>query len=180
MKEIALAVASAIALAGGVAIIPAASASAAPSRTCSVVPAGNGTVSVVGSGFPRDGSYEMIRRSSGVTEKVSRFTADGSIDYAGLPPDGYALKYDLLGAGRLRTDCSPAATTPGETKPEKPGQDEQEQARAEFRQGQKDGFALGRELCEAAAPKKGFAALDPNYERGFEAGKKSALDLFCD
>ncbi|MBZ9641549.1 hypothetical protein [Streptomyces sp. PSKA30] len=61
--------------------------------------------------------------------------------------------------------------------PGEPGQSEQEQARAEFIQGQKEGFALGRELCEAAAPKKGVAALDPNCERGFESGKERARPL---
>ncbi|MBZ9641548.1 hypothetical protein [Streptomyces sp. PSKA30] len=176
MKKIAATVASAIALTGGVSIIPAASASAAPSATCSVMPAGNGTVSVVGSGFPGGGPYEVVNRNGATAS--SRFAADGSIDHASLPPGDYAVRYDLDATAK-RADCSPAATKPGETKPEKPGQSEQEQARAEFRQGQKDGFALGRELCEAAAPKKGIAALDPNYERGFESGKKSAIDQFC-
>ncbi|MFD7283305.1 hypothetical protein ACFV80_41535 [Streptomyces sp. NPDC059862] len=97
--------------------------------------------------------------------------ADGTWTIAGLP---------VVGDYRAITPAETVeCATVGGTKPEKPGQSEQEQARAEFIQGQKDGFALGRELCEAAEPKQGVAALDPNYERGFESGKKSAIDRFC-
>ncbi|MGW3728076.1 hypothetical protein [Streptomyces sp. F001] len=149
-----------------------ASVTRAPSAACTVTDVDPTRIGVgaSGEGFT-PGDTVKLTETGGKFSIEFAVEADGTWTIGGLP---------VVGDYRAITPAETVeCTTVDGTKPEKPGQSEQERARAEFRQGQKDGFALGRELCEAAAPKKGVAALDPNYERGFESGKKSAIDQFC-
>ncbi|MEU6893997.1 hypothetical protein ABZ934_19760 [Streptomyces sp. NPDC046557] len=57
---------------------------------------------------------------------------------------------------------------------------EQQDARAQYSAGFKKGFDETKANCKAAAPPQGFNQLDPNFEKGFNAGAKAALESkFC-
>lgn len=56
---------------------------------------------------------------------------------------------------------------------------EQHDARAQYAAGFKKGLADTRADCKKEPPAQGVAPLDPNYERGYNAGALAALDRFC-
>ncbi|MGW2933288.1 hypothetical protein ACWDA7_15785 [Streptomyces sp. NPDC001156] len=57
-------------------------------------------------------------------------------------------------------------------------QAEQSQAQQQFAKGFTDGFNVAKATCKAQAP-QGVTALDPNYEKGFNAGAAAAIAKFC-
>ncbi|MGR6971462.1 hypothetical protein ACU639_18055 [Streptomyces cynarae] len=57
-------------------------------------------------------------------------------------------------------------------------QAEEQQTQDQFAKGFKDGFNLAKATCKAQAP-QGVTAVDPNYEKGFNAGAAAAIAKFC-
>ncbi|MEU3526130.1 hypothetical protein AB0E62_20065 [Streptomyces sp. NPDC038707] len=60
------------------------------------------------------------------------------------------------------------------------GTGEQDNARKQYREGFRQGFAAVRENCDATQPRQGFAAVDENFRRGFRDGAKLASERFCE
>ncbi|MDN3261018.1 hypothetical protein QWJ26_14590 [Streptomyces sp. CSDS2] len=56
---------------------------------------------------------------------------------------------------------------------------EQKNAREQFREGFRQGFATVRENCDKRERQRGFARVDENFERGFNAGADAAARRFC-
>lgn len=57
---------------------------------------------------------------------------------------------------------------------------QQQDARAQYSAGFKKGFAETKANCKAPAPQNNLTQLDPNFEKGFNAGAKAALESkFC-
>ncbi|MFG2932286.1 hypothetical protein [Streptomyces achromogenes] len=56
---------------------------------------------------------------------------------------------------------------------------EQKNAKEQFNEGFRQGFAAVRENCDRREPQRGFARVDENFERGFNAGVDAATKRFC-
>jgi hypothetical protein len=56
---------------------------------------------------------------------------------------------------------------------------EQKNAKEQFNEGFRQGFAAVRENCDRREPQRGFARVDENFERGFNAGADAAARRFC-
>ncbi|POX54844.1 hypothetical protein C3488_00060 [Streptomyces sp. Ru72] len=57
-------------------------------------------------------------------------------------------------------------------------QAEAKQTQEQYAKGYKDGFNLAKSTCKAQAP-QGVTAVDPNYEKGFNAGAAAAIAKYC-
>ncbi|MFF4716109.1 hypothetical protein ACFY2V_32655 [Streptomyces eurythermus] len=57
---------------------------------------------------------------------------------------------------------------------------EQGNAQEQYKKGFDQGFATVRKNCAATEPQQGFAAVDPNFEKGFKDGAKQASRQFCE
>ncbi|WP_409470763.1 hypothetical protein [Streptomyces sp. HC307] len=139
---------------------PAAAAASAPAipptAKCTLeLTAGGGSVTANGTGFT-GGAQLQVRKPDGTPGTTVIADAAGNATVPGLtpptPPASYFLRESVNNEVKQDVRCSTLNLPPEmqelpelpEQVPGEPGQSEQEQARAEFIQGQKDGFALGR------------------------------------
>lgn len=56
---------------------------------------------------------------------------------------------------------------------------EQQAAQAQYAAGYRRGLADTKADCQVNAPPQGLVPLDPNYEKGYNAGAQAALEQFC-
>ncbi|CAL9454347.1 MULTISPECIES: hypothetical protein [Streptomyces] len=56
----------------------------------------------------------------------------------------------------------------------------QDNARKQYREGFRQGFAAVRANCDATQPRQGFAAVDENFRKGFRDGARLASRQFCE
>ncbi|GAA2736101.1 hypothetical protein [Streptomyces nogalater] len=57
---------------------------------------------------------------------------------------------------------------------------EQRNARQQYREGFRQGFATVRENCDTRERQRGFARVDENFEKGFKDGANLASRRFCE
>ncbi|MFE3627539.1 hypothetical protein [Streptomyces goshikiensis] len=139
--------------------------SAAPSKASCTTKAStnvNGRVTVTGSGF-RPSTKVLVEGSTGKT-----FTAPVS------PTGGFAVA-NLEDADYTATQGGTGEIACGSAKAA-----EQKDAKAQFKEGFSQGFALVKSDCKKQNQKNNnFAAVDPNFEKGFKAGSELAAQRFC-
>ncbi|MFF9005310.1 hypothetical protein [Streptomyces goshikiensis] len=140
--------------------------SAAPTKaSCSTKASTNGTgrVTVSGTGF-RPSTKVLLEGSTGKTFTAS-VTAGGGFAVANLEDADYSATQS--GTGEIACGSAKAA--------------EQKDAKAQFKEGFSQGFALVKADCKKLNQqnKNNLAAVDPNFEKGFKAGSELAAQRFC-
>ncbi|MFD6937165.1 hypothetical protein ACFYRL_34615 [Streptomyces goshikiensis] len=140
--------------------------SAAPTKaSCSTKASTNGTgrVTVSGTGF-RPSTKVLLEGSTGKTFTAS-VTPSGGFAVANLEDADYSATQS--GTGEIACGSAKAA--------------EQKDAKAQFKEGFSQGFALVKADCKKLNQqnKNNLAAVDPNFEKGFKAGSELAAQRFC-
>ncbi|MFJ8649056.1 hypothetical protein ACIRNI_23410 [Streptomyces sp. NPDC093546] len=158
----------------------AAEASAAPAITCQVTKGAGKTFGVSGSGFP-DNEKVTATNSKGAVVGTTTTLPGGGFEFTGLPNDTYTVTSKFA-----KVTCA-KANVPDEKKEDKKKEDKKKKddkkkkenkAKEQYRKGHTDGFNAIKKNCNAKTPKN-LTALDPNYEKGYNAGAKLAADKFC-
>ncbi len=155
-------VASSLALAPAALLTDSARA-AVPSLTCSVkksTTAGKYDVNVTGA---QPGVRVIVKGGDGTTRFTAASTADdnGEATSSGFIPVGPVTAEEQ---GGMPVGC-------GTVK-----QAEQQQARDQYSAGFQKGLADTKASCTQKPPAQGLAPLDPNYEKGYNAGAQAALN----
>ncbi|MET9885247.1 hypothetical protein ABZZ20_19365 [Streptomyces sp. NPDC006430] len=150
---------------GAVPLLTDSAQAAAPSITCSVKKsqtAGKYDIQV-------KGAQPGVRVTITGGSATSRFTSSGLADDAGEFNDSGFIPVGVVTAAQQGTKI-----TCGTVK-----QAEQQDAQAQYAAGFRKGLADTKADCKKEPPLQGVAPLDPNYERGYNAGAQAALDKYC-
>ncbi|MED7821183.1 hypothetical protein [Streptomyces chiangmaiensis] len=124
-------------------------------------------------------------------QKPERFNVVGT----GLTPGadvtvaqgGHKTFFTATAEGKLSSNLTIASTGGTVTMQEEGGpmltcgtvkQAEEKQTQDQYAKGYEDGFKLAKATCKAQAP-QGITTLDPNYEKGFNAGAAAAIAKYC-
>ncbi|MEE1671586.1 hypothetical protein RCR19_39885 [Streptomyces sp. WAC07094] len=149
---------------GSVPLMAGSAQAVAPAATCHVTQSANSpSFNVIGQGLT-PGAKVRIRQANLTVGMVAG--ADGRL--AGTLRVG-----STGGAVTMQEEGGPRLTC-GTVK-----QAEEKQTRDQYAKGYQDGFKLAKATCKAQAP-QGVTAVDPNYERGFNAGAAAAIAKYCD
>ncbi|MET8641940.1 hypothetical protein [Streptomyces sp. NPDC004675] len=149
---------------GSVPFVAGSAHAAAPTATCHVTQSANSpSFNIIGQGLT-PGAKVRIRQAGTSIGMVAG--ADGNL--AGSIEVGSAGgPVTMQEEGGPRLAC-------GTVK-----QAEEKQTRDQYAKGYQDGFKLAKATCKAQAP-QGVIAVDPNYEKGFNAGAAAAIAKYCD
>ncbi|MFD9334961.1 hypothetical protein ACFWBF_11230 [Streptomyces sp. NPDC060028] len=150
---------------GSVAFLGEPAQSAVPSASCSVSqnPQKPDGFDVKGEGFT-PGERVVIQAQNGEGLRLTA-TADGTVSIAGIPKE--ASPFTMKQGDGPKITCGTVKEA------------EQKGAQDEYRKGYRQGVADTKADCKAEPPKHGLAPLDPNYEKGYNAGAAAALAQFC-
>ncbi|MFF1559892.1 hypothetical protein [Streptomyces sp. NPDC058279] len=151
---------------GSASLLGGSAQAAAPSLACSVkqsATAGKFDVTLTG-GQP------------GVQVTFTGGTSNNRFTSTSLANDsGVASTSGFIPVGAVTAEQGGSKITCGTVK-----EAEQQDARAQYSAGFKKGFDETKANCKAAAPPQGLTQIDPNFEKGFNAGAKAALESkFC-
>ncbi|MEU9418921.1 hypothetical protein [Streptomyces sp. NPDC048272] len=149
---------------GSAALVAAPAQAAVPSASCSVTAntVNDERVDVKGSGFKP--AVDVLVLSKSGNQQV-RTSADGTFKLVGQKAGS---SFSVQQGNKGRTQC-------GTVK-----QAEQKDTQDQFRKGFRQGFDDTKELCKKPNANKNLQALDPNFEKGFNAGVTAALNSnFC-
>lgn len=143
---------------GSVAFLQNVAGAAVPAASCSVTQSANGTsFDVKGQGFKPGESLTLSSKSGSASTVVG---AEGTFT---------ALASSNIGPITAKQEGESAVTC-GTVK-----EAEQKDAQDQYRKGFRQGLADTKEDCKKEPPKPGVAPLDPEYERGYNAGATAAL-----
>ncbi|MFI8518201.1 hypothetical protein ACIGEZ_10330 [Streptomyces sp. NPDC085481] len=135
------------------------SAQAVPSATCTVKESATaGKFDVTGKGWKPG---KIVFFESNNTHTATRTAnAAGEVSVTAFFPAGTIT---ALQPGVPEATCGTVKET------------EQKDAQEQYRMGYRQGVADTKEDCKKEPPKQGVAALDPNYEKGYNAGAAAVL-----
>ncbi|WP_412075598.1 hypothetical protein ACLF6K_06675 [Streptomyces xanthophaeus] len=152
---------------GSVPLLASSAQAAAPSLTCSLkqTPGATGKYDVHVTGA-QPGVKVVIKGGTPQNQFISTSLADD---------DGVATTSGFIPVGRVTAEQE----AEGEVSCGTVKQAEQQDAQAQYAAGYRKGRADTKADCKVEAPPQGVAPLDPNYERGYNAGAKSAEEEFC-
>jgi hypothetical protein len=157
-----LALGPAVAAAAPTAKAPAsATAVAKPQCVVSKAAPADKMVEVKGTGFPARKIVAIIE-TSGEATTTGKVKRDGTFAVPGLPQGKYRASL-----GKETVKCRSAEKAA------------QKDAKKQLADGYKDGFALVKKNCKNNKPLKAAVPLDPNYEKGHDAGRADAFKVFC-
>lgn len=136
------------------------SAQAVPSATCTVTDSKTaGKFDVSGKGW-KPGKTVFLEANNTHTASL-KTNANGEFSSTDFFPAGATIT--ALQPGVPEATCGTAKDT------------EQKDAQEQYRMGYRQGVADTKADCKKDAPKQGVAALDPNYEKGYNAGAAAVL-----
>ncbi|MEU9378555.1 hypothetical protein AB0D94_33045 [Streptomyces sp. NPDC048255] len=133
-------------------------AQAVPSASCTVKESATaGRFDVTGKGF-QPGKAVLLESRNGTS--TSTANAKGEVSSTGFftSPAVTAVQF-----GTAEVTCGTVQET------------EQKDAQDQYRKGFRQGLADTKEDCKKEPPKQGVAPLDPNFEKGYNAGAAAAL-----
>lgn len=135
----------------------------APSASCHVTQDANApTFSVIGQGFTPGANVKIQQGTAALTMRAG---ADGGFQGT-LTVEAKGGPVTMQEEGGPKLSCGTVQ------------QGEQQEAQSQYQKGYLDGFTAAKATCKAE-PKQGVTALDPNYEKGFNAGAAAAIAKYC-
>ncbi|MGI5448120.1 hypothetical protein ACQEVM_20635 [Streptomyces sp. CA-243310] len=149
---------------GSAALVAAPAQAAVPSATCTVTAntVASNRVDVKGNGFKPAVDVLVLSRNG---NKQIRTSADGTFK---LIAQKAGSSFSVKEGNKGRTQC-------GTVK-----QAEQKDTEDQFKKGFTQGFSATKDLCKKPNANQNLQAVDPNFEKGFNAGVTAALNSkFC-
>ncbi|MFI6150687.1 hypothetical protein [Streptomyces sp. NPDC051109] len=149
---------------GSVAFLPGAAQAAVPTASCSVKQSAQkpDEFDIEGQGF-RPGEPVNVQTKTGFGV-IFIAKADGTVS-TGAAKD--QAPFTMKQGNGPKISCGTV------------NEDGQKDAQVQYRTGYRQGVADTKADCKKEPPKQGVAPLDPNYEKGYNAGSAAALAQFC-
>ncbi|GAA3811182.1 hypothetical protein [Streptomyces chiangmaiensis] len=132
-----------------------------PTATCSVTKRTSDMANIAGQGFTPGSTVRVL--IGGISSGSFTIGATGTI---AVGITGKVGVVSLQEEGGAKVICGTIQ------------QAEQKESQDQYKKGFLDGFNAAKATCKAQAP-QGVTAVDPNYEKGFNAGAAAAIAKYC-